>query len=44
VSLLELFAAVVGAVSVWLSVRQNILSWPSAIVNVILYVIVFYQA
>jgi nicotinamide mononucleotide transporter len=44
VSLLELFAAVVGAVSVWLSVRQNILSWPTAIVNVILYVIVFYQA
>jgi nicotinamide mononucleotide transporter len=44
VSLLELFAAVVGAVSVWLSVRQNILSWPTAIVNVILYVVVFYQA
>jgi nicotinamide mononucleotide transporter len=44
VSLLELFAAIVGAVSVWLSVRQNILSWPTAIVNVILYVVVFYQA
>jgi nicotinamide mononucleotide transporter len=43
-SLLELFAAIVGAVSVWLSVRQNILSWPTAIVNVILYVVVFYQA
>jgi nicotinamide mononucleotide transporter len=44
VSLLELFAAIIGAVSVWLSVRQNILSWPTAIVNVILYVVVFYQA
>jgi nicotinamide mononucleotide transporter len=41
---LELFAAIVGAVSVWLSVRQNILSWPTAIVNVILYALVFYQA
>ena len=41
---LELFAAVVGAVSVWLSVRQNIWSWPTAIVNVVLYAVVFYQA
>jgi nicotinamide mononucleotide transporter len=44
VSLLELFAAIVGAISVWLSVRQNILSWPTAIVNVVLYAVVFYQA
>jgi nicotinamide mononucleotide transporter len=44
VGLLELFAAIVGAISVWLSVRQNILSWPSAIVNVVLYAVVFYQA
>jgi nicotinamide mononucleotide transporter len=41
---LELFAAVVGAISVWLSVRQNVLSWPTAIVNVVLYALVFYQA
>ena len=41
---LELFAAVTGAVSVWLSVRQNIWSWPTAIVNVVLYAIVFYDA
>ena len=44
VSPLELLAAIVGAISVWLSVRQNILSWPTAIVNVVLYAIVFYQA
>jgi nicotinamide mononucleotide transporter len=44
VSPLELFAAIVGAISVWLSVRQNILSWPTAIVNVVLYAIVFYEA
>ena len=43
-SRLELFAAIVGAISVWLSVRQNILSWPTAIVNVVLYALVFYQA
>jgi nicotinamide mononucleotide transporter len=43
-SLLELFAAAIGAVSVWLSVRQNIWSWPTAIVNVVLYTIVFYEA
>jgi nicotinamide mononucleotide transporter len=44
VSPLELFAAVVGALSVWLSVRQNIWSWPTAIVNVVLYAIVFFEA
>jgi nicotinamide mononucleotide transporter len=41
---LEISAAVFGAWSVWLSVRQNILSWPTAIVNVVLYGIVFYEA
>ncbi len=41
---LELVAAVVGALSVWLSVRQNIWSWPTAIVNVVLYSVVFFQA
>lgn len=44
VNSLELFAALVGAVSVWLSVRQNIWSWPTAIVNVVLYAVVFYEA
>ena len=41
---LEIVAAIVGVVSVSLSVRQNIWSWPTAIVNVSLYVIVFYEA
>jgi nicotinamide mononucleotide transporter len=44
VSPLEIIAALVGAISVWLSVRQNIWSWPTAIVNVVLYALVFYQA
>ncbi len=41
---LELLAALTGAGSVWLSVRQNIWSWPLAIVNVLLYAVVFYEA
>lgn len=41
---LEIAAALFGAWSVWLSVRQNILSWPTAIVNVALYAVVFYEA
>lgn len=43
-TLLELLAAVTGAISVWLSVRQNIWSWPTAIVNVVLYAFVFHGA
>lgn len=41
---LEIVAAVFGVVSVFLSVRQNIWSWPTAIVNVGLYIIVFYES
>jgi nicotinamide mononucleotide transporter len=33
-----------GIVSVWLSVRQHIWSWPTAIVNVGIYVVVFWRA
>jgi len=44
VSHLELVAAIVGAISVYLSVRQNIWSWPTGIVNVIIYALVFYDA
>jgi nicotinamide mononucleotide transporter len=40
---LEIFAALVGAVSVYLSVRENVWSWPTAIVNVLLYVVVFFR-
>ena len=41
---LELLAAVTGAISVWLSVRQNIWSWPLAIVNVLLTAVVLFAA
>jgi nicotinamide mononucleotide transporter len=43
-SCLELVATVFGAVSVWLSVRQKIWSWPTAIVNVALYAYIFRAA
>lgn len=43
-SSLEIVAACFGAVSVWLSTRQNVLSWPTAIVNVLLYVVIFHGA
>ena len=41
---LELFGAILGALSVYLSVRQNIWSWPTAIINVTVYAVVFYHA
>jgi nicotinamide mononucleotide transporter len=41
VSTLEWIAALAGAISVYLSARENIWSWPTAIVNVGLYIIVF---
>lgn len=40
-STLEWIAAIAGAVSVYLSARENIWSWPTGIVNVGLYIIVF---
>jgi nicotinamide mononucleotide transporter len=40
----ELAAVVFGVVSVYLSVRENVLSWPTAIVNVGLYTLVFFRA
>lgn len=43
-STLEWIAAITGAISVYLSTRENIWSWPTAIVNVTLYIIVFRRA
>jgi len=44
VNLLELLAVLFGIVSVWLSTREHIASWPTAIVNVSLYFVVFREA
>ena len=43
-STLEVFAVAFGIISVFLSVRENVWSWPTAIVNVSLYVFVFHGA
>ena len=43
-SRLELFAAIVGAISVYLSGRQSLWAWPTAIVNVVSYAVVFSRA
>ena len=43
-SCLELVAVVFGIVSVYLSTRENILSWPTAIVNVSLFTLLFYRS
>jgi len=44
VSAVEIAAAILGAIGVYLSVRQNIWSWPIGIAGVALYVIVFHRA
>jgi len=41
---LEWTAFVTGAVSVYLSTRENVWSWPTAIVNVSLYFVLFYRS
>ena len=41
---LELTAVAFGVVSVWLSTRQHIVSWPTALVNTALYFVVFQRA
>lgn len=41
---LELIAFVFTAINVWLTVKENIWCWPTGIVSVVLYAIVFYDA
>lgn len=41
---LELVAAAFGVVSVWLSTREHIASWPTALVNTALYFVVLERA
>ena len=43
-SCLEAVAVFFGIVSVFLSVREHIWSWPTALVNVSLYFVLFYQS
>lgn len=41
---IEIAAAAFGIASVFLSARQNVWNWPLGIINVALYIIVFYEA
>lgn len=41
---IEVAAAAFGIASVFLSARQNVWNWPLGIINVALYIIVFYEA
>lgn len=41
---LEIVAVAFGIVSVWLSTRQHIVSWPTALVNTALYFVIFARA
>ncbi|MDE3055012.1 MAG: nicotinamide mononucleotide transporter, partial [Gemmatimonadota bacterium] len=43
-STVEWVAALAGAISVYLSARENIWSWPTAIVNVGLYIFIFRES
>src|SRR3954447_4002739 len=40
----EVLAVIFGIVSVYLSTREHIWSWPTALVNVALYFVVFFEA
>ena len=40
----EVLAVIFGIISVYLSTREHIWSWPTALVNVTLYFVVFYEA
>jgi nicotinamide mononucleotide transporter len=41
---IELFGVLFGIASVWLIARENVWGWPTGLVNVALFVIVFYEA
>jgi nicotinamide mononucleotide transporter len=41
---IEWIAAAAGAVSVYLSARESIWTWPTAILNVALYLFIFYES
>lgn len=40
---IELIAVVFGLLCVWLTIRQNIWCWPTGLIQVALYVVIFFQ-
>jgi nicotinamide mononucleotide transporter len=44
VTAIEAIAVVFGVICVWLTVKQNIWCWPTGLVQVILFIFIFYNA
>jgi nicotinamide mononucleotide transporter len=44
VNVYEIVGVLFGVISVWLTIRENIWCWPTGLVNVLLFIVVFYQA
>lgn len=42
--LIEAIAVLAGLLSVWLLLRQSILCWPAGLIQVLLYLLIFYEA
>ncbi len=40
---IETIAVVFGLICVWLTIRQNILCWPAGLVQVVLFIVIFYR-
>jgi nicotinamide mononucleotide transporter len=41
---IEAIAVIFGLLCVWLTIRQNIWCWPTGLIQVLLYIIIFYNA
>jgi nicotinamide mononucleotide transporter len=41
---IEIIATIFGVICVWLTIKQHIACWPTGLVQVFLYIFVFYQA
>ncbi|MEW5747701.1 MAG: nicotinamide riboside transporter PnuC [Candidatus Thermoplasmatota archaeon] len=42
-NVIEVLGVVTGLLTVWLTVRQKVLCWPIGIVNILLFMVLFYQ-
>ena len=43
-STIEVVAVIFGLVCVWLTVRENVWCWPTGLVMVVLYIVIFFRA
>lgn len=40
----EIFGTIFGLLSVWLTIKKNIWLWPTGIINIVLFFVMFYEA